>query len=191
MPLTTYTAGQVLTASSLNANFAFAAANGLVCVKEETAFTAVTSVTVDGVFSSTYTNYLVLGRYTTTTTNGLLRMRVGGVAATGADYNLQGLEANSTGVNAFRDASQTSFLAFNSTTGDFKSSYQLNFFSPFKTEPTNIQLEVDQNLAAYTAPFLRSYRGNHNAATSYDGFQFAVASGTMTGNYAVYGYAKA
>jgi hypothetical protein len=47
MPLTTYTAGEVLTASSLNANFSFAAGAGsLTLVKAQTIGSAVASVTV-------------------------------------------------------------------------------------------------------------------------------------------------
>ena len=55
MPLTTYTAGEVLTAASLNSNLKVA--GGLQIVKAQTTFTASSSVTVDNVFTSTYTNY--------------------------------------------------------------------------------------------------------------------------------------
>jgi hypothetical protein len=49
MPLTTYTAGQVLTAASLNANFTFAAANGKIA--------QVVSTFLDTTFSTASTSY--------------------------------------------------------------------------------------------------------------------------------------
>ena len=76
MPLTTYTAGQVLTAASLNSNLSFASTNGgLVCVKAETAFTAVSTLNVDNVFTSTYTNYKVLLNLTAGSGSITLRLR--------------------------------------------------------------------------------------------------------------------
>ena len=61
MPLTTYTAGEVLTAASLNANFSFVASSGgLVLVKTQTIGTTVSSVEVTGAFSSTYDNYKII-----------------------------------------------------------------------------------------------------------------------------------
>ena len=53
MPLTTYTAGEVLTAASLNANFSFAAASGLTLISTTTIGTTVSSVTVSNAFSAT------------------------------------------------------------------------------------------------------------------------------------------
>jgi hypothetical protein len=63
MPLTTYTAGEVLTAASLNDNFTFAAANppgGLTLISTTTIGTTVSSITVSGAFSATYDNYKIV-----------------------------------------------------------------------------------------------------------------------------------
>ena len=97
MPLTTYTAGEVLTAASLNDNFSFASSNGgLVCVQAETAFSAVADVTADGVFTSAYTNYRILLRYFCSTTGDVdMRFRVATVD-TSANYNYQRITASST-----------------------------------------------------------------------------------------------
>jgi len=75
MPLTTYTAGQVLTAASLNDNFAFAAQSGLTLVKTQTIGSAVATVAVTGAFSATYDNYKIIVS--------------GGVCSGGADMQLQ------------------------------------------------------------------------------------------------------
>ena len=65
MALTTYTAGEVLTAESLNDNLAYAVTvpaatpGALVFISATTVGSAVASVTVSGAFSSTYDNYKI------------------------------------------------------------------------------------------------------------------------------------
>ena len=34
------------------------------------------------------------------------------------------------------------------------------------------------------------FGGSHSTATAYDGFDINVSSGTLTGSYTIYGYAK-
>ena len=87
MPLTTYTSGEVLTASSLNANFSFAAANGMVWVGGATPSAAAT-VTVDNVFTSTYTHYLITFNFTGGTTEDLrLQFRYGSTTQAASYYS--------------------------------------------------------------------------------------------------------
>ena len=60
MPLTTYTAGEVLTASSLNANFSFAASAGALKYLTGGSFTSVAAVNLAAnTFTATYRNYLI------------------------------------------------------------------------------------------------------------------------------------
>ena len=198
MALTTYTAGEVLTAASLNANFTFAAANppastaGLVCVKAETAFSAETTITEDNVFSSTYSNYLLLYRYTSSlsTGNTLIRLRVGGVSASGANYNNQYVAGVSTSALAARVTNGTSTRIAVATTGDYKSSSINTLFSPAVAEPTTIHSQVLANQAGYTVPTIFNFAANHTVATAYDGFELFATAGTITGTYAIYGYSK-
>ena len=71
MPLTTYTAGEVLTAASLNANFTFAAANplgGFVRTGGGSVGSS-SSVTYTGCFSATYTAYKIIGSNLSSTTD--------------------------------------------------------------------------------------------------------------------------
>ena len=190
MPLTTYTAGQVLTASSLNANLSFAAgAGGLVCVKAETALSG-TSTVANNVFTSDYSNYLILMRYTTTGSNSIsARMRVGGTSNSSANYNQQSIVAVGAATSAGLTTADTSLQTCVQSGGAFWSSAEIKLFSPAVAEPTNFHIVNDPQLGAYTSLRYYSWVGNHNVATAYDGIEF-FSAGTMAGTYAIYGFAK-
>ena len=191
MPLTTYTAGEVLTAASLNANFSFAAGgNGLVTTKAQTTFTAVNSVAVNNAFSATYDKYLILVRWTNSSTGELaMQLSVGGVAAA-TNYNIQLLEINNTTVAGSRSTAQSSWRAGFSTNGQI-SFAEIIVDGPFLAEQTNIISETAMTQTSATTVLANRTSGNHTTATSYDGFSlFTTVAQTMTGNYSVYGYGK-
>jgi len=166
-----------------------ASAGGLVCVKAETAFTGSTSIVADNVFTSSYTNYVLL--FSTIATGGAtlsLRLRVGGVSAA-TNYHFQTLYAASTTVTASRLTAQTS-LQFGYATGAFISTNQVVFYGPQVASPTVVYNQHNHNGgSSYTAPELQSISGSHSTATSYDGLEILSTSG-LTGTYAIYGYAK-
>ena len=191
MPLTTYTAGEVLTAASLNANFSFAAGgNGLVPTKSQTTFTAVNSVAINNAFSATSDKYLILVRWTNSSTGELaMQLSVGGVAAA-TNYNIQLLEISNTTVAASRSTAQTSWRAGFSTNGQI-SFAEIIVDGPFLAEQTNIISETALTQTGATTVLANRTSGNHTTATSYDGFSlFTTVAQTMTGNYSVYGYGK-
>jgi hypothetical protein len=91
MPLTTYTAGEVLTAASLNDNFTFAAANppgGLTLITAQTIGSGVATVTVSSVFSATYENYKIIMSGGVSSATSSIRFQLG-ATTTGyyAGYN--------------------------------------------------------------------------------------------------------
>lgn len=163
---------------------------GLVCVKAETAFSAVTSVTADSVFTSSYTNYLIKLICNTSTTNDvLLKLRAGGVA-TSTNYNRQRLVFNSSSVTTDQLTAQTS-LNLGATNGAFEQSFDFNIYNPQIATPTNIFGLNQNNFANYTtgnAGVILS--ANQSASTAFDGIEFTVATGTFTGKYSIYGYSK-
>jgi hypothetical protein len=164
---------------------------GLVCVKAETAFTTSSAVTVDNVFSSTYTNYRIMIRMVSAgNINTSFQLRVGGVTATGANYNSQIISGSSTSVATIRVSSGTSYN-LNGVNGAFFTTNTLDIYAPALAEPTSIQNHANQTDGAYTAPFIYIGNGNHTLSTSYDGFVFTPSSTTLTGTYTVYGYSKA
>ena len=162
---------------------------GLVCVKAETAFSAVASFTADSVFTSTYTNYRIIVRYQTSTTQELAMQLRAATVDTATGYNFQMLQATSTTVSGQLFASQTSaFVGKDPTT--FTSLTTLELSGPQLAEPTVYQAVNTRNASAYTNPFVVQYFGNQSASTQFDGIKFLVASGTTTGSYTIYGYSK-
>jgi hypothetical protein len=89
----TFVAGDVLEAAQLNSNFTYLDGKnaGLVCVKAETAFTSVASFTADDVFTSAYSNYLIVLNYTQSNTAAVasFRYRTGGTSNSTANYSYQ------------------------------------------------------------------------------------------------------
>jgi hypothetical protein len=167
------------------------ASGALVLVKAETSFSAASSVIVDNVFSSTYTNYLVLIRYETGGSGVELRMRlrVGGVSAA-TNYNFQQIIFDNTTSFSGRGASQTSMVVSGQTNGVFKSAAYAQIFSPNVAEPTNFIIQNAPNQGAYTTPQAGQNSGNHSDSTAYTGFELLTTSSNTTGFYTVYGYAK-
>lgn len=186
MPLTTYTAGQILTASSLNANFGFAAtAGGLTTVKAETAFTAVSAVAFDTTFTTDYTNYRIIIQATAAAGTPQLNMtlRAAGTAAS-TNYNWNTLSiagATLTGSSATAQTSWSSGLL--TTTAGF---YVIDLINPQVAARTAGTIMSNQGTGQQSYLYFIS---NTNA-TSYDGFGFAPATSTITGTYTVYGYGE-
>jgi hypothetical protein len=89
MPLTTYTAGEVLTAASLNANLSFASTNGGLVLISRTTPTAAATLTFDNVFSSTYKTYMISLEQVTTSSSGSFmsfNLRYGSTTNTAASW---------------------------------------------------------------------------------------------------------
>jgi hypothetical protein len=192
MPLTTYTSGQVLTASSLNANLSFAAASGgMPLVIAETAFTAAASVSVNNCFTSTYTNYKLVLNLTAASNSIGFRLRASSTDSITAYYSVTmemyssnsaikdvAVQQNTTSYTIAGDVSQTMTEIFNP---------QLAQRTALAThgamwEPTTPRVQTNQTNA----------KGMHNVATAYDGFTiFPTTGSSMTGTYTLYGYAKA
>jgi len=176
-----FVAGQVLTAAQMNKI-------GLWIVKTQTAFTAASSITADNVFTSDFTSYVLKLRYTTSTTGSVsFKLRTGGTSAS-TNYNYQSINGNGASVSASGSTAQTSANIGILTNGSFFSSASVDLFGPQLAEATTYTSTNMNSQGAYTAPINYYIAGNHSTATSYDGIEILVASGTMTGSYTIFGY---
>jgi len=181
MPLTTYTAGEVLTASSLNANLAVA--GGLQLVKSQTIGTAVASVTVSDAFSATYDNYKIIISGGSSTGAGIDLIM--GATATGY-YNVYIYSGYGTStVAAFNGNNATLWAGIGSTlAGGHR--VDLDMLNPFLAKNTSFS-GANQN-GTTNAGFVSGYLNN---TTSYTGFTIQTSSGTLTGGtIRVYGYSN-
>lgn len=166
-------------------------ASGLRVVTDQTAFSAVNSVSISNCFSSTYDKYLVLVRWTNSSTGELaIQLQASGTAAT-TNYNYQLLEINNTTVAATRTTSGGNIRAGFSTNGTYPSFASIVFDGPYLADQTSYWIETAVTQTGATTVLANRTSGNHTTATSYDGFtMFTTAAQTITGNYTVYGYAK-
>jgi len=186
MPLTTYTAGEVLTAASLNANLSFAAsAGGLNFISSTTIGTTVSSVTVTGAFSATYENYLIVisgGVASASTPN--INMTLGATVTTYAYAYLQ-MAWNAVTITGFNSNSASSWVnvgrgSSNTLDGD------ILIKNPFEAKRTTVQYRSSTALTNESWTLGGGYLNN---ATSYTDFTLTLSSGTMTGGTVrVYGY---
>ena len=191
MPLTTYTAGEVLTAASLNDNFAFAAQGGLAFISN-TAFTTVGSVSLPAAtFSATYENYAVLLNLTaaSTTITFTGRMRIGGADDTTANYGTT--LSRVTSANAIGQIGNGGQTSFSLSTTDNTPLYGASFvfLSPFSANKTSILANINAVEAGVAGLGLAGSL-LHNTTTSFDSFSFIANTGTISGNIRVYGYAN-
>ena len=167
-------------------------APALVCVKAETTVSSVASATADNVFTSSYTNYFIIGKYSTSTTSSLrIKFRIGGVS-TSTNYNRQYLNGDGTTAQAGRDTGQTSLNIGSYTQNAAVFSLFTAIIScPQLAQETLLKNEMTTNDANYTTGLtVTTNAGNQNSATQFDGIEFLTAAGTFTLTYSIYGYSK-
>jgi hypothetical protein len=151
-------------------------------------FTAATSVSVNGCFTSTYDNYLIVMRHvhSTTTRTVNARLRASGSDASGSDYTVQELLAGSTTVSGFRHTSQT-FARVGVTSNEQRSGDHIYIYGPYLAQPTAFR-NID--VCGYNNATIYDYASTHSLSTSYDGITFYPNSDNMTGVLCIYGLAQ-
>lgn len=152
-------------------------------------FTATNSVSINGVFSSTYDNYLiVVGSGTINSSETLsIRFRSSGTDASGSNYASQELFASGTYVAAGRGTSMdTGYVAGWWT--PLRSAFHLYVYGPALAQPTawrSVSVTTDSNAA------IRDHAGTHSLSTAYDGFTLRSPYQTITStSLCVYGLSQ-
>jgi hypothetical protein len=185
------TTGQVLSkASNTDMDFTWAASTsglGSKVVVAQASFSAASSVVVNSCFTSTYRNYQIVCNYTTSGGGGVrFRVRAAGSSISTATYNAQLFDSKSTTNTGDRLVADTSYVIGFGTAGAFNSSFNAMIYNPQIATPTTFFSQCIQHDGALSAPIVALSAGNQTGATAFDGFEF-INSGTMTGNYTVYG----
>jgi len=196
MAIKTFSVGEVLTASDTNT---YLANGGLVAIAPTTvtngtvtsgqamirvAGTA-TTVTINGVFSATYEDYLVVSKLSFTGGDATLQLTTGGTPAT-TDYNYSMMQAYAgAGVTTARTAAAANIVFISNQNGVY-GSCTADVFAPFLSQPTLFQINNLRNDGNYATPANYLWFGNHNVSTSYDGFRI-TGGGNLTGTISVYG----
>ena len=182
------TAGLTLLTPSTIANTSGTASIG---TNGTVSFSAASTVSLNNVFNSTYTNYKVIFNLSLSAATYIgTRFRVSGSDNSSSQYVYSGPALTSgNGVeNAWSNGLTTSFLemvrvSVDTTGGTF------DFQDPFETKNTLVTGLSIWNRSSTLINSL-SYFGVLKNSTSYDGFTFFPNTGTMTGTVSVYGYNK-
>ena len=177
MTYPSFSVGEVLTASDMNAV-------SLWRITSATIPSAVSSVTVSNVFSSTYDNYLITVNGGTASTDTVLGLRLG---AKTTDYRYQyvyGEWANTPLAAGTTTGDRFQFAGSMSTTGLYMHCVVM---SPNLTKPTRVVAD-GSTIGAYSG----NLTGFDALGTSYTAFTILTAGGTISGGtITVYGYGKA
>jgi hypothetical protein len=149
-------------------------------------FSAVTSLSLNGVFSSDFDNYMIVVRATTSAGVGLgIRLRTSGTDATATNYTRQTLNAYGTTVNSARATSDSRFSGgdlYNTQRGGFIH----HLYGPYLSQPTAHRMVSSVD---YLSATIFDASGTHSLSTSYDGFTlYLISAGpNITGQLTVYG----
>jgi hypothetical protein len=166
----------VPTSVSVGSGSGSANANGFVT------FSGASTISLNGVFSSTYDNYLIMCEFFASGNISLsARMRLAGTDASGSNYTRQGLIGDTTTASATQTINATSStIAFGGTA---RNNFKFELFSPaIAQRTTGIVYNAEQ------APALRINTFYHDVATAYDGITFITSAGTFSGTIGVYGF---
>ena len=156
--------------------------------KGTVSFSAASTVSLNDVFSSTYTNYRILITINDNASNPsdlLLRLRVSNADATGGNYRNHNTYINSSGAlgnYGSGTASTAWYCGVQIATTQGRGAIEL--YSPFLTQHTGLMgLGGGGDLATVSG-------GRHTLDTSYTGFTIYADAGTIDGLVSVYGYNK-
>jgi len=197
MAVKTFATGDVLTASDTNTYLnngglvsivPTTVTNGTVTSGQATVRVSgtATSVTINGVFSAAYEDYLIVSKLSFTGGDAVLQVCSGGTPVTTNTYNWSMMQAYSgAGVTTVRTANTSSLTLMANGNGVYQSC-TCDVFAPYLAQATLFQVSNLRNDGAYTTPANYLFYGNNSNATSYDGIKI-TAGGNITGTIAVYG----
>ena len=161
------------------------AVNGTVGATGAVTFSSVASVSLNGVFNSTYDNYQIMIQETASA-NVIFywRGRTSGTDNSNSNYDWRTFYNDRTTLAVNTGTDNTSAGQF-SDTGSSRSSHILEVMNPFLSQPTQI---FSKNYINDGNGYLKYGGSQFDANTSFDGITFYPASGTFTGTIRVYGY---
>lgn len=150
-------------------------------------FNACATLSLNGVFTSSYDNYMVAIRGTSSDDAGAVgaRLRASTTDASGTNYAIQRLDASSTTVGAGRVTSHT-FTRLMVLDDGQRSGGVAYLFGPYLAQPTAFR---SVSASAYLDAYIRDWASTHSLSTSYDGITLANEFGaaTISGLVSVYG----
>jgi len=152
-----------------------------------TATSVTTNLSLNGVFSASYTNYRVLFNVTSAAQNISWRFRVGGTDNSSANYDWLQLKVADLSVAGESASNDTSYRIYASG-NNLQTTLAIDIFRPFLTTTTGgLALWSEQSSLTAVNRF-GSMQILQDQALSFDGLSFLFSQAT-TGTVSVYGYA--
>lgn len=151
-------------------------------------FSSCETLSLNGVFSADYDNYMIVIRHLSTLNGSTIRARLrasGTDNTTASSYVDQFLDSDSatvSGARATRD-----YWAFAPADDSQRSGTVANIYGPYLAQPTAFRTV---SASGYSNAWLVDYAGTHNQSTAYDGISLYQATGSFGGLLAVYGAVK-
>ena len=169
------------------------AVNGTVGTSGAVTFSGVSSVSLNGCFSSAYDNYRIVMNHDSSgaAVGFAMRMRAAGTDNTSANYAWNTSLANQAGTfvgNSSGTSGLDTSFGMTPMSGTYSSSTVMDILMPFSNS-----YQTNYSANAFYFDSLSNFRtglsaGSLSVTTSYDGITFYPASGTITGTIRVYGY---
>ena len=179
--------------SVFEANGVTPASDGLVFIGRTTV-AASSTVNINNVFTSTYTNYQIVTDLTTSANTAIqMRLRVSAADNTTSNYNIayayqQVVTAQSTG---FIVSQGQSLFNLHGATGR-AANMNMTIFNPQAADSTTMAFNNNDADSAANGWYVFNGGAAFTAATSFDGFSLLTGGvATFTGTIDIYGWAKA
>jgi hypothetical protein len=149
-------------------------------------FSGASSVSLNGVFTSAYRNYKMVGEFLTSAGGDLyLRLRAAGTDnSTANSYVQQELVVTNAATSASDTTSNQTEIAPNTNT-TLINTLSFDFFNPQIAAATGL---TGNSISNTNSGYYALSGIIHNQTVSYDGFTIIIGAGTITGTISVYGY---
>lgn len=184
------TNGQVLTADSTTATGLKWAAGGALVFLASSSPSAVASVSFSDIFSSTYTNYLVMWSLVNSTADALLaRLRVSGSDNQTSNYSHQQLLASSTTISGAQNTNLTRWNIGAVGTADRSAGF-FYVYNPNVATKTQYNASTTSLFPGTNSPNLVYHGGLFNDTTVFTGLTIFPLTGNITGEIRIYGMAN-
>ena len=151
-------------------------------------FSSCVTLSLNGVFTSSYDNYMVTIRMVGAQdfVYPWMRLRVSGTDASGNNYVDQYLDADGTSVAASRTAAQSNFVIAG-VGATARTGISMFLFGPNLAQPTAMRRILQDGRAG--SAFTGDGAHTHSLSTAYDGFTLLPFGGaSITGEVTVYGF---
>lgn len=143
------------------------------------------SWSVNGCFSATYSNYLLVARVNASTPHApSMYMRASGSDSTTSNYLWQELASSGTSLTAGRGGGYYTFMYFSYTSSDYVGIHNF-IYGPNIAAPTSGRIVHSQNSSS---PNMYELAWKHTTSAAYDGFSVVSSGGaSLSGTVCVYG----